>query len=84
MRRFVAVAALTLALVACSSEPDVRWVKYPAGTQDRIDASSDCRELQGLFDAFADMDDAVRRQHGEGSGDVMTYIDGRLEEVGCY
>lgn len=85
MKRAFAAIALLAALTACSSEPEeVEWSKYPDGLQQRIDGSTDCRELQDLFDALDDMDEATRTAHGTGTGDVLGYLDARLEEVGCY
>lgn len=82
-RLFVALA-LAFALSACGSTSDgVDWSKYPPGSQAQID-TSDCRELEEVFDALAQKDDEVRAEHGSGTSDIVGYVYDRIDEAGCY
>lgn len=81
VRRMKAIVAalLAIALTSCAEagEPDVDWSRYPAQMQKRIDTLAQggkCQKLQGQFDV-ADT---------AGDGDLMRYVDAKLEAAGCY
>lgn len=90
--KLAVAAASFLALTACGSSEsgesggrdavaeaaeDVAWSNYAPDVRRRIDrlaSNKSCGKLQAEFDA-AD---------GNGSADLMTYIDKQLEAAGCY
>ncbi|QNN54598.1 hypothetical protein [Nocardioides mesophilus] len=81
------VLAVALAIpfsffAGCSSAdtadlPEVDWGEYASDVQDRIDGlanSADCAGLQTQFD----------NADANGSVDLMSYIDVKLRDAGCY
>lgn len=93
--RRIAVAGLAvLLLAACSSAennsrggPSVDWENYSSDVRTRIDgaaASGDCGALQAEFNTADANNDAQRERTGDGNADLMTYIDAKLSEAGCY
>lgn len=78
-----------------SSEPpttapkpqNVDWENYSPTVQptiDQLSAAKDCAGLQKEFDT-ADVNSAVQQELvADGNMDLLTYIDGKLAEAGCY
>lgn len=65
----------------------VDWETYSPTAQAGIDQLSAARDCAGLQEEFATADDnSVVQQElvGDGNTDLMTYIDGKLAEAGCY
>lgn len=81
VRTWVLLALVALVLVVCggaSDEPE--WGAFPSGLQPSIDEYArvgDCAGLQATFDTWADVD-AVP------TGDLLAYIDEKMESAGCY
>lgn len=87
MKQWLGAAAVVLALSTCSGWADVEWNNYAPDVKDRIDAmatSGDCLGLQAEFDAAEANDGAQRARTGDGNADLMSYIDGKMQDAGCY
>lgn len=97
MHRALRVGLVAIALAgvgACgagssstSNSDAVDWSMYSPEVKDRIDrlaSQGDCPGLQAEFDTADANDDATRARTGKGNADLMEYIDGKLEDAGCY
>jgi hypothetical protein len=65
---------------------DVDWSRYAPAVKERIAAmaaAKDCPGLQKEFDTAYANDDATRARTGEGSADLMTYINNLLQQAEC-
>jgi hypothetical protein len=72
---------------APSESGSVDWENYSPSVKARIDslaAAGDCSGLQRDFDIADENDDAQRARVGSGNADLMSYIDAKLSEAGCY
>lgn len=61
--------------------------RYVADVVERIDvyaSRGDCDALQEEFDAAEALDAAERDRTGEGTADLLAYIDDRMRKAGCY
>jgi hypothetical protein len=82
-----AVILAAFGLVACGGEPSVDWENYSPDVKTRIDQMAkarDCAGLQAEFNVADQNDDAQRARTGDGNADLMSYIDAKLREAGCY
>ncbi len=92
MKRITTTFALglvaALVLTGCGGgSAGVDWSNYDSSVKARIDgleAAADCEGLQKEFDT-ADANNSVQRERtGTGNVELMTYIDGLMQDAGCY
>lgn len=64
-------------LAGCGGEEDVDWSQHGQGLKTRIDNLGDAKDCDGLQEQFDIAD-------GNGSADLMEYIDKTMRSAGCY
>jgi uncharacterized protein YcfL len=87
MKRAVIVVVASILLVGCSTSADVDWENYDSSVKTRIDsmaAAGDCVGLQQEFDTADANNDAQLARTGDNNADLMSYIDGKMADAGCY
>jgi hypothetical protein len=87
MKRAAVVLVASILLVSCSGSDDVDWENYDPSVRIRIDsmaAAGDCAGLQEEFDIADANNDAQLARTGDNNADLMSYIDGKMSDAGCY
>jgi len=70
-----------------SDTSGVDWKNYSPQVKNRIEElinTNDCSGLQSEFDIAAQNDTAQRNRVGDGNADLMDYINGEMQRLGCY
>ncbi len=66
---------------------DVPWEDYAPEVRQRIDdlgSTGDCAALQAEFDVADANNDATMARAGHNTPDLMSYVDGWMQQAGCY
>ena len=69
------------------SSNEVNWFNYHKLVKSRIDEAileSDCVALQKEFASAADNSSAQRKRTGESNTNLMSFLDEKMKQVGCY
>jgi len=96
MKRTMGALLVAAILTGCASTgserepepaPEVDWSRYAPQVESRIEdlaSKGDCDGLQREFDTADANDDAMRKRTGEGTADLLDYLDAEMQAADCY